>query len=228
MRVDHSFSDNVRLMARYIQNDWTQVQHKAPWCAHSFDTTHSSCSKPGKNVVASLTNIDSTTMVNEFAFGFSRNTIHRPLLNMEQRPSGLNVPELYSEKPGNKIPDIILGQGWGSISAANVPYDNANPMLTFRDDLSKQAGNHSLKFGTEVLWLRTWRGNSTRLQDSFNFNTGHAVADFVLGRARTYQGQEVGNLYSNFIAWQKDCYVQDDWKVDPDRTVNYGVRCCIS
>ncbi len=230
VRVDHNFSDNVRLMARYIQDDWTQVQHKALWSAHSFDTIHSSYSKPGKNLVASLTNIVSPTMVNEFTFGFSWNTIHRPLLNMEQRPSGLNIPELYAENPGDKIPDIILGQGWGSISGSNVPYDNGNPMLTFRDDLTKQMGNHSLKFGTEILWIRKWTDNSTRPQGSFNFNgvaTGHAVADFVLGRARTYQEQEGGNLYSNFIAWQRDFYAQDAWKVNQDLTINYGVRWSI-
>ena len=230
VRIDHNFSDNVRLMARYIQDDWTQIQHKALWSAHSFDTIHSSYSKPGKNLVASLTNIVSPTMVNEFTFGFSWNTIHRPLLNMEQRPSGLNIPELFPENPGNKIPDVILGQGWGSISAANVPYDNGNPMLTFRDDLTKHIGNHSLKFGTEILWIRKWTDNSTRPQGAFRFNggaTGHAVADFVLGRAFSYQEQEGGNLYSNFIAWQKDFYAQDDWKVSQDLTINYGVRWSI-
>ncbi len=230
VRIDHNFSDNVRLMARYIQDDWTQIQHKALWSAHSFDTIHSSYSKPGKNLVASLTNIVSPTMVNEFTFGFSWNTIHRPLLNMEQRPGGLNVPELFADNPGNKIPDIVLGQGWGNISAANVPYDNGNPMLTFRDDLTTQVGNHSLKFGTEILWIRKWIDASTRPQGAFNFNggaTGHAVADFLLGRARTYTEQEGGNLQSNFIAWQKDFYAQDDWKVSQDLTINYGVRWSI-
>ena len=230
VRIDHNFSDNVRLMARYIQDDWTQIQHKALWSAHSFDTIHSSYSKPGKNLVASLTNIVSPTMVNEFTFGFSWNTIHRPLLNMEQRPGGLDIPELFAENPGNKIPDIRLGQGWGSISAANVPYDNGNPMLTFRDDLTKQVGNHSLKFGTEILWIRKWIDSSTRPQGSFLFNggaTGHAVADFLVGRARTYQEQEGGNLQSNFIAWQKDFYAQDDWKVNQNLTLNYGIRWSI-
>ena len=230
VRIDHNISDNVRLMARYIQDDWSQVQHKALWSAHSFDTIHSSYSKPGKNLVASLTNIVSPTMVNEFTFGYSWNTIHRPLLNMEQRPSGLNIPELYEENPGDKIPDILLGQGWGSVSASNVPYDNGNPMLTFRDDLTKQVGNHSLKFGTEILWIRKWTDSSTRPQGAFRFDggaTGHAVADFLVGRARTYQEQEGGHVPTNFIAWQKDFYAQDDWKATQDLTINYGVRWSI-
>ncbi len=230
VRVDHSFSEDVRLMARYIQDDWTQIQHKALWSAHSFDTIHSSYSKPGKNLVASLTKIVSPTMVNEFTFGFSWNTIHRPLMDTEQRPSGLTIPELFPENPGNKIPDIILAQGWGSVSGSNVPYDNGNPMLTFRDDLTKQIGNHSFKFGTEILWLRKWTDSSSRPQGSFNFNggkSGHAVADFLLGYARTYQEAQGGNIYNDFIAWQKDFYAQDSWKVNQDLTINYGVRWSI-
>lgn len=227
VRIDHSFAENVRLMARYNQDDWTQIQHKALWSSHAFDTIHSSYSKPGKNLVASFTNIVSPTTVTEFTFGFSWNTIHRPWLNMEQRPSGLTIPELFAENPGNKIPHIMFGQGWGGISAGNVPYDNGNPMLTYRDDLTKQAGNHSLQFGFEILRIRKWIDASTTPQGAFNFNggvTGHAVADFLLGRACTYQEQEGGNLQSDLVAWQKDFYAQDAWKVNQKLTINYGLR----
>ncbi len=227
IRGDHSFSDNVRLMTRYMQDDWSQGQAKALWSAQSFDTIPSMYSKPGKNMVSSLTNIINPTLINEFTFGFSWNTIHRPALGVEERPSGLNIPELFPGNPANKIPDIRLTQGWGSISGSNVPYDNGNPMLTFREDISKQTGNHSLKFGMEILRIRKWIDNSTRPQGDFQFNGGktrHAVADFMLGRARTYREQEGENFPTNWVAWQSDFYAQDDWKATQDLTINYGVR----
>lgn len=227
VRVDHNFSDNVRLMARYIQDDWSQLQAKALWSAQSFTTIPSSYAKPGKNLVSSLTNIINPTLINEFTFGFSWNTIHRPPLGVEERPPGLNIPELFPGNPANKIPDIRLTQGWGSISGSNVPYDNGNPMFTFRDDVSKQSGNHSLKVGMEILRIRKWIDNSTRPQGDFQFNGGktrHAVADFVLGRARTYSEQEGENVPTNWVAWQYDFYAQDDWKATQNLTVNYGVR----
>ncbi len=227
VRGDHNFSESVRLMTRYIQDDWFQGQAKALWSAQSFDTIRSEYSKPGKNLVSSLTHIMSPALVNEFTFGLSWNTIHRPALGVEERPAGLNIPELFPGNPGNKIPDIRLTQGWGSISGANVPYDNGNPMLTFRDDVSIQRGNHSLKFGTEILRIRKWIDNSTRPQGDFQFNggkTGHAVADFMLGRARTYSEQEGENFPTNWVAWQVDFYAQDDWKATQNLTINYGVR----
>lgn len=230
IRWDHHFTDRARLMARYMQDDWSQQQATALWSPMSFDTIGSQYHKPGTNLVTSLTNIISSTIVNDFTFGFSWNTIERPALGVEERPPDLDIPELFPGNPGNKIPDIVLGQGWGSISGSNVPYNNGNPMLSFREDLSMQRGNHSLKFGFEILRMRKWVDSHARPQGAFNFNgsaTGHAVADFLLGEAFTYTEQEGGNLRRNWLSWQYDFYAQDDWKVRPNLTFNYGLRYSI-
>ncbi|MGH9341472.1 MAG: carboxypeptidase regulatory-like domain-containing protein, partial [Acidobacteriota bacterium] len=61
VRWDHHFTENTQLMVRYIQDTWEQEQARALWSAMSFPTIGSRYEKPGKNLVANLTNVLSPT-----------------------------------------------------------------------------------------------------------------------------------------------------------------------
>jgi hypothetical protein len=111
---------------------------------------------------------------------------------------------------------------------------NANESYVYSDTLSYVRGKHSFKFGAEYRRYRMndRRGGSysfnfsclqTALPGSLRTKTGHPFASFILGAAdggsrdviTTTPGRRQG-LFST--------YFQDDWKVTPELTINYGLR----
>ncbi len=117
-------------------------------------------------------------------------------------------------------------------------YDGSeNFAYSFGDDLSITKGKHTLKLG--YLWERVHyngfgqqtigglvRGDrrSTSVPNDNNLNTGggNGFASFLLG-----QGYTGGTENDRFVGqqWRSHAwYVQDDWKLTPRLTLNYGVR----
>src|SRR5262249_32894816 len=96
-------------------------------------------------------------------------------------------------------------------------------------------GSHALKFGTYVFRLQFNPSESPNARGSLTFTPrytssvagaadGSAFADFLLGYPSSAQagigpgGSEYGrSLWTHF-------YAQDDWKVKPALTLNYGIR----
>ncbi|MEK7403653.1 MAG: carboxypeptidase regulatory-like domain-containing protein [Acidobacteriota bacterium] len=99
-------------------------------------------------------------------------------------------------------------------------YRNAH----LRNSMSKIAGRHNLKWGYEMMYIRFYLGGNT--SRSFTFTgarTGDAMADFLLG-AFDQLSVRFGLGDSAPIAWKHHWFVQDEFKLTPRLTLNYGVR----
>jgi len=186
--------------------------------------------------------------LNDFRIGYNRFGNHNGQ-NAEDPspwlPSALGITGL----PDNKVPQINMSSvsapsGHPAAGKARLLSQfgswqrgisfNANESYIFSDTLSYVRGKHSLKFGAEY---RRYRMNDRATEGySFNFSylqtalpgglrtrTGHPFASFILGAAdggsrdviATQPGYR-GGLFS--------LYAQDDWKVTPKLTINYGLR----
>jgi hypothetical protein len=249
-RLDYMLTQDGRhsLFARgNLMND--QVQHQ-PYLPGSVPTrsvdTHS------KGFVIGETGILAPTIVNNFRYGFTRQSVGTL---------------------GNSDQPWIRFRGINDNSATDAPFNFAYtntlqvPVHNIVDDVSWRKGNHSLTFGTNIRFVRS---PSTSLANSFSYgvtnaswltaagiaNTGTemdpavygypAVADnftnsydyplmALLGAVAEgdaiYNYDKTGKLLGqgtpikrNFAVDQYEFYLQDSWRVKPNLTITYGLR----
>ena len=224
IRWDHHFNENWTWTMRYAQDTWFQDQDIKRPGNSPLPTFPNRFGKPGKNLTTKLTTVITPRTINLFTFGYSFNEItNNPRAG--QRPQGLNIPEAFASNTLNQIPNISLAQGFASLGIGNA-LNNSNPIYTFKDDFSLSRGRHSFKFGAEIIHHRKKSISYENEQGTFNFNggvTGHAFADFLLGRAFTYTENDADGQIE-VSAWANEFYAQDDFKVSNKLTLNLGAR----
>ncbi|WP_263358136.1 TonB-dependent receptor [Acidicapsa ligni] len=136
-----------------------------------------------------------------------------------------------------------------------APWNQSNPTFNIRDDASKTIGKHLLQFGFWGVYVQqnelsaVTGANSGDLQGELTFSnqqskytSGNAFADFLAG-----SGTESDSYGTNFLALggiksftqdsgqvryysryrSADLYLQDDWRVRPNLTVNIGLRASL-
>ncbi|HKB65086.1 MAG TPA: TonB-dependent receptor [Pyrinomonadaceae bacterium] len=192
-----------------------------------------------QNGVVALTSVLRSNLLNEIKFGYngaySRISAQTPIVN------GIDLSNLSFNISGSVAGFALPGQGanagvtvpGGLIRANSAQNGRGQPYtpysLSFIDNLNWTHGNHAIKFGGELRPVRlytdrlggltyTWANISNFLANSlqstqflgdmsapspfFNNSTGVALAK------QTF-----------YIA-----YAQDEWKIKPNLTLNYGLR----
>jgi len=224
LRWDHNFNERWAWMVRYAQDTWYQDQDIKRPSNTVLPTFPNLFGKPGKNLTTKLTTIVSPRMINQFTFGYSNNAITNLPLG-GQKPQGLSIPEAFPSNQFNQVPNITLAQGYAGIGTAGN-LQNENPIFTWKDDFSLNRGRHSFKFGAEVIHHIKQQIAYENEQGTFNFNggvTGNAVADFLLGRAFTYNENDA-DIDATVTAWDSEFYAHDDFKATNRLTLNLGLR----
>lgn len=97
------------------------------------------------------------------------------------------------------------------------------------DSFSKIWKTHTFKFGGEFRYLQINERNIYAPNGNFDFDgseTGHDVADFLLGAPDSYiqASFQVLDSRTRYGA----AFVQDSWRVTPNFTLNYGLRWEVS
>jgi hypothetical protein len=176
--------------------------------------------------------------VNDARFGLSRlvNAHISPRANAVNvvKDLGINLPSdnpLYWGVPNINITGL---DGLGEESDA--PFINYDTTIQLVDNFSWTLGAHSWKFGGEIRRVRYNQIGGVVTRGRFAFDGrytnngartgatgGHAFADFLLGhfnRSEAQIGAPIANFRSNYFA----LYLQDNWKITPKLTLNYGLR----
>jgi Carboxypeptidase regulatory-like domain/TonB dependent receptor-like, beta-barrel len=250
IRIDQNFSEKDSIFGRVSYSDNPQL-YPGPFGGIADGGAFYAGDQTAKatNAVVSETHSFSPTLVNEARAGFNR------IATTRLQPNGttLGIPEQFGIQG---VPQVTDNGGLGTFvinglttlgSNQFLPSVEYSDTLQFTDNLTKNAGKHSIKTGFEYQKLRfsilqppsgrgywTFMGDYTEVPETTGGNTGLAqllltpipatvpgASDYV-GGADDVQASDIANTDMNRPYW--GLYFQDDYHVTSKLTLNLGLR----
>ncbi len=226
-KVDYNFNEAHAFSFRYVRNTGTDPYTTAPGGGYlpTFQNTRE-YSGTAQTFGAEWTYIVNPTMVNSLKLGYTRaaNTWTRQWTDIDLNFGG------YLQDPTRYFTDFGGPWGYG---------DENSPLNTYqvKDIVTWTLGTHNIKFGADLRWNQNNGGSGFGMTPTafFDgaFNGGDTVDNMRAGivdnvdHAVYSDGTVFSRDISDWRGWRQkefDFFVQDDWKVFPNFTVNLGLR----
>jgi outer membrane receptor protein involved in Fe transport len=212
--VSHNFSTNDRLHGYYaFQRDKRGEPNLQGNTMPGWGDTRQSTRQI---FTLNETHIFGPSLTNEARLGFNRvNITFTP--NAQLNPADFGINNGINADIG--LPQIsITGFNFNLGGPAGFPQGRADMTAVFSDTVSYLRGNHSFKFGGEA--RRFYNNNFTLDTGTFTFPN---VNLFLTGNANGFS-VTLGDRSSAIIQNAWGVYVQDNWKVRPNVTLELGLR----
>jgi hypothetical protein len=229
-KIDHEFSDKDKVFGRYLYGG--SVTYTPDEAYSTLPGFGDKIYFRGQNVALSWTHILSPTMLNEFRFGFSRNTdigtcAACPRANgfME----GFGIPDLTAITPQDEgFPAFEFAQGYTTIGDSNYRPVESNDMVEkYNDTMTINKNKHTLAFGADIQPYQSLRDQAPFSPHGQLFYQGNysnnSVADFLLGYPSSV-GRSVTKGVNNHDGMFWNFFVQEDYRASRKLTVNIGLR----
>ena len=222
VRIDHNFSDKVRMFGHFIHDSWSTETPTPLWGnGASFPTVGTNFVGPGVSIVANLAANFSPTLLNEFTFAYTTDHIFLNAVGPTARPSSMTMTGLFNNGFGGLLPAVSVGAGVGydtggfSLDTGYFPWNNANPTYTYKDQVTKIMGSHNFTFGASYVAAQKNEQNSPYVQGVL------ATSNYFRGKHRQrVRGPVAGRLlflYANQLQAQILQPLQDCGTLLPGR-----------
>jgi len=180
------------------------------------------------NVTAAHNFAISPTVVNELRLGVSADRVlYSTAANANLLVTEIGVP-VPDSPGGNCTPTFSITGFQSTAPTCNQVTRSATKQLL--DNLTWNRGKHTVKFGGDIRHLEAYFSNNSASGRmgvyTFNDSVTHlnAYEAFLQGIPDSTSITEVTTPDSNAYATHYAFFVQDDWKVTPHLTINYGLR----
>jgi hypothetical protein len=247
-KIDHQINSNESLAGRYAFARSQQVfplgglgfgaGSRLPQFAQSSPTRV-------QLVSASLLSTLGYGKINEIRFGYSRYRTSFNSLDAGFDPASLGTPtstfDLGTGKLG--LPEIDFGGVFENLgaSAFSIPRGRTSQSFQILDNFTWIRGRHTLKFGGEYRRAQIDSFNDNLERGLFSFSTADPTAlalcpaapgcndPGVLTLVSFYNGDtfpsaDAGNTQRNTFNNGMSFFAQDDFRVRPNFTLNFGMR----
>ncbi|MBL8230868.1 MAG: TonB-dependent receptor [Bryobacterales bacterium] len=237
LRLDHALNENHRMFLRLHYDFWKEDKN------HDFlnEINGIHQNRPNRGVALDDVVVLNPTTVLNLRYGFTSTKWwqYRTSRGFDYGALGFS-PQLIglTERGQAPLPRITPG-AYSQLSWWEDPGDGVNSSLTHSAtaNVTKLAGNHSLRFGPEYRVYRSFNnrrpiGNAPDLSFTNTFTRGpldnsptapigQDLAAMLLGvPAGSMEVATSSALQNQYLAF----YLQDDWKVTRKLTVNAGLR----
>ncbi len=223
-RVDVQLSQSQSLLARYMRSDTDRTTPKV------IAAVDQRALATLQDTMASHNYVIASNVINQARISVNRISAN-PAVTSGLNPKDYGINFANTNPLAAGLPSFAVqgffGGGTSALGDPQQPFvTRVNHVWQAADDLTWIKGRHSLKFGLDVRREAMNIAFINRPNGDLTFNgglTGNAAADFLLGlpaQARATTRQAIQDGYG----WLFAGYVQDDFRVTPNLTVNLGLR----
>lgn len=226
-RIDHLLTSSDQLFGTFSWSEEARdVKALRPYGGEGFPLNN-------RLVTVTWNRTFRPNILNEFRFGWNRSRTFR----LAETSFGRDfAKEVFNLKNTTNVP-MVFGvpsfgtSGFGAIGSLSQAIGATDENFQFTDNLGIMKGKHNFRAGLQISRQLYFQITNFAGNPSFNFDgryTGLQVAgvglgDFLLGFPASVQGS-IGTGEQDMRTTFWSGYLQDDWRIVPSFTLNFGLR----